>query len=108
MAVGDSQDLRVRALTEELIRRLRDFIAGRETPATLQQWAQKVWGPTQEGPATANRLATEALHDLWNADSRFPAGDLGSPPSFAPSTPPRRCASCSAAPSSARSARSRA
>ncbi|MFZ6184673.1 hypothetical protein [Nannocystis pusilla] len=84
MAVGDSQDLRVRALTEELIRRLRDFIAGRETPATLQQWAQKVWGPTQEGPATANRLATEALHDLWSADSRFPAGDLGSPPIFRP------------------------
>ncbi|PCC75355.1 hypothetical protein SAMN02745121_03919 [Nannocystis exedens] len=84
MPIGDPQDLRVRALTEELIHRLRGFIAGRETPATLQQWAQATWGKGQEGPVAANRLATEALHDLWNADSRFPPGDLTSPPIFRP------------------------
>ncbi|WAS99226.1 hypothetical protein [Nannocystis punicea] len=84
MPVGDPDDLRIRALTEELIRRLRGFLDGRETHAALQQWAQSAWGGTEEGPVAANRLATEALHDLWNADSRVPPRDLDSPHIFRP------------------------
>ncbi|MDC0723215.1 hypothetical protein [Nannocystis bainbridge] len=84
MPVGDPDDLRIRTLTASLVQRLRGFIDGSETHAGLQAWAQAAWGSTFEGPAVANRLATNALHDLCNADSRVPPRDLASPHIFRP------------------------
>jgi hypothetical protein len=79
VAAGDLHDLAVRDLTEELVRRLQAFIAGRETHEALQAWGRAVWGESQEGPVGANRVATATLIDVWNAGSRLRPGDEGCP-----------------------------
>jgi hypothetical protein len=75
MAAGDPHDLEVRDLTAELVRRLRGFLDGHETHASLMLWARAVWGDSQVGPVDTNRVATAILMNLWNAASRSFRGD---------------------------------
>jgi hypothetical protein len=79
VVAGDRQYFETRRLTIEMMARLEDFIAGRETNEGLEAWATSVWGKTQEGPVHANRWSSSVLINLHNASARHHPRDATSP-----------------------------
>lgn len=79
MVAGDRQYFETRRLTIEIVARLEDFVAGRETNEGLEAWAMSVWGRTQKGPAHTNRWASSVLINLHNAGARHDQRDATSP-----------------------------
>ena len=73
MAVGEPQSWTTLARTETLISHLQAFLAGSETPESLQAWARALW-TEQASPVNGHAWATAILMNLWNATTREPRG----------------------------------
>lgn len=77
VAAGDPEYFEAQASTEELVRRLRRFLAGGETHESLEAWGKAAWGRTH--PAQANRAAFSVMMNAWNAATRVWPGDASCP-----------------------------